>query len=498
MEGTWPEQRRGPGATSTVAFTPIRAATGSFAVFAGNPRDLGEAGYIETELAASGTATSFAPDGELTGDGHWTVRPDDTADFTTRVLIRRPADPAAFNGTVVVEWFNVTVGMDTGAHFSVVGDEILRGGYAYVGVSAQQVGIVGGKAAIAMEGMDDPVGLLGTDPERYRSLHHPGDAFSYDIYTQIGRSLRGPDSPLADLAPARFIAAGQSQSAFRMVTYVNAVHPDAGVFDGFFIHSRGRAAARLGDGGDVSDALSGPPVHIRTDLATPVLIIEAEGDLVPSFNYAEARQPDDDHIRLWEMAGTAHADRYTVGAAMADLIPSPKPINAGPAHYLLASALRQLTRWVADGEAPPIAPRIEIADGRDASFATSTASHSAASARQSSMFRRRRCRAIPWATRSCSSCSGPPPCSSRPVCASCTATATPTSPRSTRPSTETIAAGWVLPEDRDETGGRGPGGHLHLIGTLSGGRELSGRRGPSRPSGRAARRGRGCGRWRGG
>ncbi len=349
-------------ASPTVRFTPLQGGNGVFAVFAGNPRDLGEAGFVETEFAASGTAASFAADGELTGDGRWTVRPDDTAAFSTRVLIRRPADVAAFNGTVVVEWFNVTVGMDTGAHFSVVGDEILRGGYAYVGVSAQQVGIMGGQAAIAMEGMDDPVGLRGTDPERYGSLHHPGDAFSYDIFSQIGRTLRGPDSPLADLAPERFLAAGQSQSAFRMVTYVNAVHPEAAVFDGFYIHSRGRAAARLGEGGEVAEALSGPAVRIRTDVDTPVLIIEAEGDLVPTFSYAEARQPDDDHIHLWEMAGTAHADRYTVGAAMADLIPSPKPINAGPAHYLLASALRHLDRWVAEGDPPPIAPRIEIAE----------------------------------------------------------------------------------------------------------------------------------------
>ena len=351
----------GTNTTATVRFIPLEGGNGVSVVFAGSPRDLGAAGYIESEFAASGVATSFTPVGELNPDGRWSVRPNAAAEFTTRVVVRRPADPAAFNGTVVVEWFNVTVGMDTGAHFSVVADEILRGGYAYVGVSAQQVGVMGGKAAIAMEGLDDPVGLRGTDPARYGSLHHPGDSFSYDIYSQIGRTLRGPDSPLADLAPERFIAAGQSQSAFRMVTYVNAVHPDAGVFDGFYIHSRGRSAAGLSDSGEASEALSGPAVRVRTDLTTPVLIIEAEGDLVPSFSYVEARQSDDDHIRLWEMAGTAHADRYTVGAEMADLIPSPKPINAGPAHYLLASALRQLTRWITEGVAPPIAPRIEIA-----------------------------------------------------------------------------------------------------------------------------------------
>jgi hypothetical protein len=349
-------------ATQTVTFAPLEGGNGVFVVMAGPPRDLDAAGYVESEASASGVATSWAADGELGPDGDWTVRPDAAAGFTTRVLVRRPADPAAFNGTVVVEWFNVTVGMDTGAHFSVVGDEILRGGYAYVGVSAQEVGVVGGRAAIAMAGMPDPVGLRGTDPARYDSLVHPGDPFSYDIFTQVGRSLRGPGSPLGGLVPDRLIAAGQSQSAFRMVTYVNAVHPDAQVYDGFFIHSRGRAAARLGDGGDVGDALSGPPVRIRTDSTTPILVIEAEGDLVPSFNYAQARQPDDDHIRLWEMAGTAHADRYTVGAEMADLVPSAKPINAGPAHYLLASALRHLTRWVATGEPPPPAPRIEIAD----------------------------------------------------------------------------------------------------------------------------------------
>ena len=65
-------------ATTTVRFTPLEGGNGVSVVFAGNPRDLGSAGYVETELAASGTATSFVPDGELAGDGHWVVRPDAT------------------------------------------------------------------------------------------------------------------------------------------------------------------------------------------------------------------------------------------------------------------------------------------------------------------------------------------------------------------------------------------------------------------------------------
>jgi hypothetical protein len=346
-------------ATSALRFAALEGGNGVFALISGPPRDLAAAGYVETELAASGTATSFAAQGELEPDGFWTVVPDRTADFTTRVLVRRPADPAAFNGTVVVEWFNVTVGMDTAANLAFVGDEVLRGGYAYVGVSAQQVGVQGGDAAIAMDLIGAPVGLRGTDPDRYGSLHHPGDAFSYDIFTQIGRALRSADSPLGDLVPDQVLAVGESQSAFRMVTYVNAIHHQAGAYDGFLVHSRGRAAAGLGEGGRASEALEGPPVVFRTDGTTPVLIIEAEGDLVPPLDYAPARQPDDDHIRLWEMTGTAHADRYSAGD-IGVLLGCPAPINDGPAHYLLKSALRQLTNWVATGEPPPIAPRIEF------------------------------------------------------------------------------------------------------------------------------------------
>ena len=32
--------------------------------------------------------------------------------------------------------------------------------------------------------------LKSRDPERYTALRHPGDAFSYDIFTQAGRLVR--------------------------------------------------------------------------------------------------------------------------------------------------------------------------------------------------------------------------------------------------------------------------------------------------------------------
>ena len=61
-------------------------------------------------------------------------------------------------------------------------------GFAVVGVSAQRVGVEGPTAELAALGMVSP-SLKGDDPERYGDLQHPGDDFSYDIFTQAARLL---------------------------------------------------------------------------------------------------------------------------------------------------------------------------------------------------------------------------------------------------------------------------------------------------------------------
>ena len=57
------------------------------------------------------------------------------------------------------------------------------------------------------------VALKGWDPERYGTLDHPGDDFSFDIYTQAARAV-GP-ATLGGLAPEKLVASGGSQSAMR-------------------------------------------------------------------------------------------------------------------------------------------------------------------------------------------------------------------------------------------------------------------------------------------
>ena len=59
-------------------------------------------------------------------------------------MVRRPADPAAFSGTLVVEWLNVSSGADAAPDWTYLSDEIVRRGHVWVGVSAQYVGVEGG------------------------------------------------------------------------------------------------------------------------------------------------------------------------------------------------------------------------------------------------------------------------------------------------------------------------------------------------------------------
>ena len=108
---------------------------------------------MQREYAAAGTATSYKVDGALTPDGRWTFTPDTGAAYRTRVLVRAPADPAKFSGTVVVEWLNVSGGTDADPDWVSLEEEIVRAGDIWVGVSAQRLGVEGGPVAVKVQGV---------------------------------------------------------------------------------------------------------------------------------------------------------------------------------------------------------------------------------------------------------------------------------------------------------------------------------------------------------
>jgi hypothetical protein len=306
-------------------------------------------GYTEQEYFFGGTATGYAQSGAWTGDGRWAVTAAGQAPYETRMLVRRP-DPARFNGTVVVEWLNVTAGIDIDPDFQYESEELLRAGFAWVGISAQQTGVDA---------------LKKIDPSRYGALSHPGDAFSYDIFSQAAQALRQPQGvdPLNGLHPKALIADGESQSAFRMVTYANAIQPVHHRYDGFLIHSRQGAGAAIAPG------QPSPVTWTRTDLAVPVLTVQTETDVLAPLNYYPATQPDSPNFRLWEIPGTSHVDAHEQQLGQVEIsrfipnAPFPqcdRPVNDGQERYVMDAALAHLNAWVRYGIAPPSAARITI------------------------------------------------------------------------------------------------------------------------------------------
>ena len=309
--------------------------------------DLGAAGYVEREYVARGTAVSYAD--------------HEPAAYATRVAVRRPAAPGSFSGTVVVEWLNVSSGSDAAPDWSYLAEEIVRRGHAWVGISAQHAGVEGGEAAVGVSYVS-PDGLRAR--ERYAALHHPGDAYAYSIYASVAAAL--DEGPLADLVVDVRLAVGESQSAFALTTFVNAVYEQTPVFGGFLIHSRGGGAMPLGEPGRAVDARryrAAAPVPVRDDLDVPVVMVQTETDLVGVLNYLPARQPDSAYVRLWEVAGTAHADRYVIGE-FEELLGCPRPVNRGQQAYVVRAALRWLDGWARGGDPAPSAPRLEV-EGRE-------------------------------------------------------------------------------------------------------------------------------------
>ncbi|HWJ82330.1 MAG TPA: alpha/beta hydrolase domain-containing protein [Nocardioides sp.] len=330
--------------------------------------DLAAAGYGEQELRVAGTAHRFLP-----GDGPGGVEPADEAPFVTRAVLRAPAEDDRASGVLVVEWLNVSSGSDTAPEWTYLAEEIVRRGHAWLGVSAQQVGVTGGTPSVG--GPPSP-GLRGTDPERYGDLAHPGDAYSYDLFTQVAAAVDRPGGPLAGRRVGRRIAVGESQSAFALTTYVNHVAPSAEVFDGYLVHSRGRGRLGLGAPGrphDVADVRSGAPVAFRGDLAAPVIAVQTETDVLsPRFRSVEARQPDGPLLRLWEVAGSAHADHWHIGE-FESLLGCPEPVNRGQQAYVLRAALRALETWTPGAAGPPYAERLAVVDGAGDRFELDTA-----------------------------------------------------------------------------------------------------------------------------
>jgi len=355
---------------------PVTGGTKGWA-FGGPAVDLSRWGYRQDEFFLEGSARTY---GEVTGtelgrDGIWQLEARGTSPYATRMVVVRPEDPAAFNGTVIVLWNNVTAGYENfGGGESA---EVFEGGYAYAAVSAQRVGIHGAG--------EHPQGLRAWDPERYGSLSIPTDDVSYDIFTQAAGAV-APDrpcdgvDPMGGLEVRRLIAQGASQSAARLATYLNGVQSLTGRFDAFFLvmYFGGGTPLEVGDQvmtlqADVPEA-SRPRipegVHLlRVDLGIPVMVLNTECEAGSCYG---VRQPDTATFRYWEIAGASHVSLPAMASSVPRMerdfgfaLPLDDPAMQGVNRVSIApvvdAALSHLQEWVCRGTPPPTQRPIEFA-----------------------------------------------------------------------------------------------------------------------------------------
>ena len=259
--------------------------------FGASAINLAKYGYTETEYFATGKAKRYRGAGNTFLDTATVI--DGNHSYKTRVLVRKPS-AKKFNGTLIVEWTNVTIGVDADFVFAEAGNQFLRQGYAYAVVSAQSVGIEAlktwspkryGKLSDKVSDVD-PVGGGSVDTMTHK------DALSWDIFSGVAAALKAntsKGSPLAGLKIKTMIATGQSQSASRLTGYYNTIQPKYRLFNGFVFWDRATNA-------------------LRADVTAPGISVNSEGlELYFARPFANANGAN---TRTWDIAGSTHGSKY--------------------------------------------------------------------------------------------------------------------------------------------------------------------------------------------
>lgn len=392
-EGASGDHPRAPGVGVTVPPVPAVAAAPpvsaeSYPFLASDhdstPIDLGQSGYVEQEYLVSGRANVYSwPDLDTL-----TIR--GSGPYTTRILVRRPADPARFSGSVRVEPLNPTSGHDLDAEWEIAHDGFMHAGDAYVGITVSPDTITALKRF-------DPVrygGLSMRSPlppaDRCLPFSGPRDTsdetgLAWDIISQVGRLLKtdSPANPLRDLHPRVSTLTGWSQSGSYDMTYLDAIARHVQLPDGHPIFDGYLPGAGSYAGTPISQCSPWPPTgdpraRYNPPPGAPVIVVTTPTDFysAASFNRRTDRPADSDtparRIRLYEIGGGCHLpgdqgwffpDAAELGrAGFAPEARTTYPLSSFPLHVVLDAAFANLDSWISHNIAPPRASRLDPGD----------------------------------------------------------------------------------------------------------------------------------------
>lgn len=359
------------------------------------PMDITALGYTEDEYIISGRAKLY------TWPAQEPVASVELADapYTTRFLVRKPADPGRFSGTVIIEMFNWARNYDrTIDAWGNCRDYITRSGDAWIGVTCRA-------------SVHDC--LKAFDPGRYSTLSfrnpRPEETWHsrpqanpfhdivsapdtengliWDMYSQVALLVReqAERNPLYGYDVKKVI--GTSAIPGDISTYVAAIDPiscrgDGGnIYDGFLIFMTGAP------GGVNQYEPKVEPNDPRCKFCgkVPLIRVYTCGDMLGGGHHPDwavlQRHPDQDgpdsYFRSYEIPGPNLFLKFVRGSepARADLKRAGIQLRAGrvggnwsqaeleaiefPTRYPLAAAFENLKRWI-DGTLPPPSQLMEL------------------------------------------------------------------------------------------------------------------------------------------
>jgi hypothetical protein len=366
-------------------------------------------GYVEEEFFVTGTGNLY----QYTPTGIEIVSPCPAVatrgcsdlPYTTRMLVKRPADPRKSSGTVVIEPLNPSANFDIAAVWDRSDDYFVRNGDIFVGWSS--------KSIIA------DVTLKGFNPTRYAALNWPYvpspdgnpndgvyDGITFDIAAQIGAlfKVNGPTSPIHHYHVRHVFEAGFSQDGTFTFTQADIFHAlerlpgHRGIYDGYVPGGTngpadldfGLTAAGALPAGDRRIQMQPREVPvIQTDTETEIFL----GTIIPGGLAFQRPDSDarDDRYRLWEVPGGSHVSNdhnlpvITLQLDFAELdhitpavlppdgcahqqfidgptvgIPGVIDPNNFPFSFVVNAAFADLTAWVDFDLPPPHAPFIDV------------------------------------------------------------------------------------------------------------------------------------------
>jgi hypothetical protein len=237
--------------------------------------------------------------------------------YTTRLVVRKPADTSKFSGLVLAEAMH---GSGAAHMFEFTSIYTMSSGHAAVEILTTP-----------------PAQFVALNEARYRDLKLSG-AQTNDILAQIGSLVRG--GSLAGGPVRKMVLAGTSMTAGVLINYLPAhmvyrTPQMQRIYDGFLPMSNG---AMIGE-------VDVPLIHVPT-------MHEVNGNIT---NRQDGDEPGKQY-RLYEFSGMGHID--TRDSVRMKPNPCVDPLSTFPVQAYMSVALDHLLKWVDAGTVPPRAERI--------------------------------------------------------------------------------------------------------------------------------------------